>query len=292
MEKVCGSDKNFEITLLPHFFAQALKDPVSLTSQQYTMLGLANVCAWIAYTIYDDFLDCKGKPTHLPIANTALRASLSCFRALSAQDTIQRYVAGIFKAMDEANSWEVNYCRFAVQAERVTITDLPYYRTGAMLAARSFAHALAPMVILAQTSHGSPRARYIESGFRHYLIAWQLDDDMRDWQEDMQAGQASYVVTAILRDMRMKPGEYSLHALLSTMQKYFRLTTMPKVSWRILRHIDMSRRAFAKSQLLRPSNDIYALLDGIEQSVDHSLDKRAKMQALMRTPANQLRVSS
>ena len=279
VNQVCQADKNFEITLLPYFFARAMKTPPPLTHQQFTTLGLASIYGWMAYTIYDSFLDGEGRPAQLPVANIAMRASQSCFReALPDQDLFQHYVSNVFSAMDEANAWEVSHCRFTVQAGKVGIGRLPRYGNRAMLASRSFAHALTPMAVLAKhfVSPGSAQARLIESAFRHYLIARQLNDDMYDWLEDMQSGQATYVATAILRDMRVKPGAYHLRSLLPAMQKHFRHTTMPQICQRILWHIDMSRHKFVKSKLLRTKNDIYVLLDNLELSVRNSLDTQSK----------------
>jgi hypothetical protein len=278
-------DRNFEITLLPQFFAEALKNPIPLTAEQGRMLSLANLYIWIAYTIYDDFLDGEGQPAQLPIANIAMRASVDCFRAaLPAQDNFQQYVAHALAAMDEADAWEVARCRFVVKSGKVVITHLPDYNGCATLAARSFAHALGPMAILAWQSSGN--AQRIESAFRHYLIARQLNDDLHDWLEDIQAGQASYVVTAILRDLNIKPGTYRLSALVPSMQRCFRQTTMPRICRHILLHTKMSKHAFTKSCLLRADNHVYVLLHALELSVQHSLDTYAKAKSFTPLQSN------
>jgi hypothetical protein len=282
VERVCNADENFEITLLPRFFAHALDTPAHFTNHYYKTLGLANLYLWIAYTIYDDFIDNEGKPAELPVANIALRASLDCFRLVLPNDArFQRYVSGVFAGMDEANAWEVHHCRFAIQDHNVAIAKLPRYGKCTVLAARAFAYALTPMAILAHLPDGLPKgSRQIEIAFQHLLIARQLNDDLHDWVKDMQAGQASYVVTAILRDMRIKNGAHDLNALLPAMQRRFRRTTMPKVCRTMLCHISLSRQHFAKSRLLQNTNDIYLLLDNLELSAHHSMERRAKSQAL------------
>lgn len=279
--KICSADNNFEITLLPRFFAEALDPPRDFTKAQYTMLGLANVCIWVAYTIYDDFMDGEGEPAELPVANVAMRASMDCFRAALPGDArFHRYVSEVLTGMDEANAWEVEHCRFMVRGGKIKITALPRYGRRTILATRAFAHALTPMAILALCSTSATKQSHIEIAFRHYLIARQLNDDLHDWAKDIQAGQASYVVTTILRDMRVKHDEYDLDALLPAMQRCFRRTTMPKVCQHMLRHITLSKQHFAKSQLLQPANDIYRLLDDLELSAHHAMDRRAKSQAL------------
>jgi hypothetical protein len=280
--RVCRADTNFEITQLPRFFAAALTTPGHLADSCYTTLGLANLYVWVAYTIYDDFIDNEGKPAELPVANIAMRASLDCFRSVLPDNSrYQQYVSDTFAGMDEANAWEVACCRFEVQGDQVMIAELPRYGKCTVLAERAFAHALTPMAILASHPNGLYKnSRHIEIAMRHYLIARQLNDDLHDWAKDMRVGQASYVVTAILRDMKVKQGTHNLDTLLREMQKRFRRKTMPKVCQCMLRHISLSRRHFAASGLLQATNDVYVLLDNLELSARHSLDIRAKGRAL------------
>lgn len=284
VDRVCKADQNFEITLMPQFFERALDVPGDVHS---TTLGLANLYVWIAYSIYDDFIDNEGNPAGLPVANVAMRASLNCFRTVLPHDAqFQRYVDAVFAGMDGANAWEINNCRFVVQDGSVVITELPKYGNCTVLAKRAFAHALTPMAILAQHAReNAKQLHHIESAFRHYLIARQLNDDMHDWLKDMQAGQASYVVTTILRDMHVKQGRYDLDKLLPAMQGCFRRTTMLKVCERMLWHITAARQHFAKSQLLRVTNDVYLLLDTLELSARKSMDTYAKSKAFTNSPA-------
>ncbi|HXH27207.1 MAG TPA: hypothetical protein VNG90_04890, partial [Candidatus Acidoferrum sp.] len=221
LDQVCIADKNFEVTLLPQLFAQALDPQQPLTAAQSTMLGLAGLCGWMAYTIYDDFLDAEGDPAKLPVACVAMRTSIECFReALPNNSSFQEYVAKTFAAMDEANAWEVAYCRFSLADEQLYIGKLPDYGNADVLAKRSFPHVLGPMAVLAIRSQKSTlsQAHAVESAFRHYLIARQLNDDLQDWPDDIQAGQASFVATAILRDLGGTPGTYYLTKLLPLMQ--------------------------------------------------------------------------
>ena len=285
VDKICSVERTFEITLLSYFFAQALKHPASLSDQQFVMLGVANVCGWVAYTIYDDFLDDEGTPSQLPVANVTMRTSLDCFQAaFPRQYAFERYTANIFTEMDEANAWEVKNCRFIVQNNIITIDHFPKYGRQSVLAARSFVHALGPMTILIKhTKSTLQQTHYIESAFRHYLIARQLSDDLHDWIDDIEAGQASYVVIAILRDMHLQGNTYNLSDLLLSMQKQFRRTTMPHVCLLALRHISKAKQNFTKSELLTPTNRIYILLDELEVSLRRSLDQHAKAKALVST---------
>jgi len=116
----------------------------------------------------------------------------------------------------------------------------------------------------------------IESAFRHYLIAKQLADDLYDWVDDTQTGRISYVVAAILRDMRLSPGKYSLDTLLLDMRKTYRRTTMTRVCSLALLHTQKARQRFIQNGLVQTSDDIFTLLDTLEQTLKRSADEYAK----------------
>ncbi len=278
IDKVCMVDKGYEITLLPYFFARSLKGDFHFSDAQCNLLGAANLYGWLAYTIYDDFLDNEGQPLRLPVANCAMRYALDCFQAaMPTHASYQRYVSRIFTEMDTANAWEVANCRFEVHNRIINIERLPQYRHCSSLASRSFAHVLGPMAVLAwQSKSGGKSISSIESAFRHYLIARQLADDLYDWTDDVQAGRISYVVTAILRDMRLSPGKYSLETLLPDMQKTYRRTTMTRACSLALHHTQEARRRFLQNGLVQTSDDIFTLLDTLERTLKHSADEYTK----------------
>jgi hypothetical protein len=113
-------------------------------------------------------------------------------------------------------------------------------------------------------SKGSSR---LLTAFRHYLIARQLNDDLHDWREDMRAGCMTYVLTVLLRDACILPGEYPLDELLPTLERYFWYQTLPYTCRRILYHVDTSRQNLAQVGVIRPDNIVSQLLDKIETSV-------------------------
>jgi len=152
IRQVLGGVKGKQITLLPYFVKQSLgkrgegiKDPLLIH------LGMASLYGWIAYTIYDDFLDEEGNPQKLPVATIAHRALTALFsdpQAISPDFTI--FFHHIMDDLEQANAWEVAHCRTqiindAVSLETLTIPDFGAYE---WLAKRSLGHAIAPLAIL------------------------------------------------------------------------------------------------------------------------------------------------
>lgn len=282
IDNINAADKNGEIALLPRFFANALRAPDTQADIYCDNLCVANICCWLAYTIYDDFLDEGGEPGQLPAANGAIRASLGILAQISHQHpAIATYTTNIFTRMDEANTWEIRHCRFTVRDNIITIRELPQYGNRATLAHRSFAHTLGPMILLLSSNHQHSQVLSIEAAFKHYLIARQLNDDLHDWQKDVRAGHISFVVAIILHDTGIAAGDHALHTLIPAMQHQFTQTSMTKICQCILRHIRSSRQAFARSEALHAENTIYTLLDTIESSVKAAQDLRAKSQSIL-----------
>jgi hypothetical protein len=284
IDAISQSNRSYDITLPAYTFASMLKGSSSLTKRQYNLLGAASVCGWIAYTIYDDFLDNEGKLAQLPVANAAMRTSIDCFKsALPKHRVFWRYTTDAFINMDEANAWEIKHCRFLIQDGAITITKLPNYGICAPLANRSIACILGPMAVLMQRPQTTQRQlRYVELAFRHYLIARQLCDDLRDWTDDLEAGHASFVVTAILRDLQLPQDTYAVTHLVVTMQKQFRATTLLSVCALIRQHVAKARQCFEKSNLFS-DNTPHSTLDAIELSVRCTIDQHEKSVALLKT---------
>jgi hypothetical protein len=260
LKQIVAGDPKHQITLLPYAFAQSLVTPPAANTQFYRNLGLANLYGWMAYTIYDDFIDDEGQPALLPVANFAMRSSVDYFRqALPDHTDFQSLVTQTFNAIDGANAWELAHCR--------STTKLPRYGNRMKLAERSLGHSLTPIAVLLQSSQTlhSPSVRALHKAFRHYLIARQLDDDAHDWQVDFGNGHISYVVAEILR--KAQPPK---------MQSEFWYHTLPQVCETMRGHITAARQELAKVPLLKSDNAIVQLLDGLETSVQSTLVKQSQ----------------
>lgn len=280
LAKIKQVDEHGEITLLPTFFAAALKTPPAwAVDTKLADLGRANLYGWMAYTIYDDFLENEGKAELLGVANVALRRSLKTFRAcLPEHAAFQQLVERTFDRIDGANAWELANCRFALEQGSVTFSRLPRYGRRARLAERSFGHALTPLAITMATGKGlnHPALTAIRQGLSHYIIARQLSDDLHDWEEDIRQGQASYVVSELLRNLRVRPGTYALSELVPRMRRQFWHHSLRHLCATMTSHIALARRAFMQSGLLTDKNDLFGLLDRLQTGANCTLKDQAE----------------
>ncbi|HZM64268.1 MAG TPA: prenyltransferase/squalene oxidase repeat-containing protein [Candidatus Saccharimonadales bacterium] len=268
-----------EIVLLPQLFASALRQTPHLAQSFYEELGLANLFGWIAYTIYDDFLDAEGNAQKLGVANVSMRKSLHSFAAAQPNNSaFQQRVADAFNRIDNANTWEVSCCRFETDGKTVYVSGLPTFRTTSFLGERSVGHVLAPLGVLAAAGLAldDPRVALFEKGFCHYLAARQLNDDLHDWRQDFAKGRITYVVAHLLREIGAKPGRQSYARLQAQLEKQFWQHSLGKLCSKVMRQIQLSRQAYKRSQLFVPNNPFDELLVKLEATMQHTMAEQQK----------------
>ncbi len=276
--------KNKDIILLPFYFRNALGAKGAKIEDNFIVqLGLANFFGWIAYTIYDDFLDNEGDPKELPLANVCLRESAEIFSSvLPRENGFADYSKKIFDIIDDANMWEVSHCR--------DVSIVPNYGDYTQLANKSLGHSLGPMAILFALGYkeNSAEARGVMRFFKNYIIARQLNDDAHDWEDDLKRGHVNAVGAKILR--RIKNHELRIK------DKSFDLEKLREIFWHkavvgackdISRHIELAKRDLKKLSVLKDSTVFITMLDSIEQSVEKVLKEREETIKFLKTYKSQ-----
>jgi hypothetical protein len=263
LKRILSSNKNGEITLLPLMTAQALN--TSIPPDSLIDLGVASLCGWLAYTVFDSFLDDQGRALQLPGAIGLLRQALTLYQShLPAQ-----FIETIFAKMDQANCWELSNCR--------RLTALPEYGDRLVLANRSLGHSLGPLAVLQLSGLQLDDAEIsaFQSGFSQYLIARQLCDDLHDWPEDYKNSHVSYVVCKIL-EMTVQP------VSASKMRTVFWDGVLPLICDEILEHLATARINFELVTQLKPPNIFTQLLDDLTAVVRKSLNEKQLAQEFLR----------
>lgn len=272
------------ILLTPLLMAQSISPAKSITQHQLVKLGLATLYGWIAYTIYDDFLDDEGRAEQLSVANFALRECLAIFQSITElPDSFHQLSQQLFDRIDSANCWEVSMARHRQQEIDLQTIKLPDYGDFQVLADRSIGHALGPLAVLFLAGQINS-AKHLINFFTHYLIAKQLNDDAHDWQSDLAAGHLSAVVTLLLKQYRetgvtvldrSKPDpSLSIH--------FWRATTPIIVEW-IIDHCQKARTALTKIPSLLPASPFHQMIDDTEQAAKSALTEQQKAEAFLKT---------
>jgi hypothetical protein len=262
--KTLKGDVDKQIVLLPYFFRLSLGDlGRNITDEMIITLGAANMFGWMAYTIYDDFLDEEGDARLLSVANVCLRESAEIFRSVLPRETgFADFSKNVFDCIDSANTWEVVRCR--------NIAVLPDYGDHAKLAERSLGHALSPIAMLfvfGYQAH-SVEVEGMMRFFRHYIIARQLNDDAHDWEDDLRKGQVNAAAVKVLKLAKGKK------CGADELKKLFWEKAVVTVCKDIIRNVEWAKRDLGRLSVIKDKLFFERLLSIIEDSAQKALVER------------------
>jgi hypothetical protein len=275
LRKTLLGDKDGSIVLLPYFFAASLgKNGAEISEETIISLGLANLYGWIAYTIYDDFLDEEGDPKLLSLANVCLRELTGIFLKFAQKnERLEEIFTQIMDKLDSANAWEIANCR--TKHTRV----IPEYGNFARLAERSLGHALGPLAILCSLGYKnkSSEMKHAKKFFENYLIARQLNDDAHDWEEDIHMGHINAVCAKLIRHLGKKtlPENFTEEEILS-MRNIFWNETIDDIAEQIFDFGKSARKALRKMESVQDASLFEKLLRPIENSAKQALKEKAQ----------------
>ncbi len=279
LEKTIHGDKDGSIVLLPHFFANSLeKDGANVPRELIISLCLANLYGWIAYTIYDDFLDDEGEPKLLSLANVCLRELTGIFHRIAKQDpSFEKIFTGIMDKLDSANAWEVAHCRLK------NTPLIPDYGNFSRLAERSLGHALGPLAILSFLKYPDSEIRSAKKFFEDYLIARQLNDDAHDWEKDMRMGHINAAGSALLRTAGKKtlPEKFTEESI-AALQQIFWNETIDEIADEILARGKSARKHLQKMQSIQDARLFEKLLLPVESSAKEALREKERTLAFLK----------
>lgn len=279
IDQILKIDKKVSIVLLPYYFRQALgENGKRLEDQLLVKLGMANLYGWIAYTIYDHFLDDEGNSKSLSVANIALRELTLIFsQILPNKNDFSFLFKQVLDKIDEANNWEVNHCRFKINSNKVNLDQLvlPDYGKMDRLAQKSLGIGLGPLALLCALGYkaDSDEVSNITEFFHHLIIAKQLNDDAHDWKKDLKLGYINPVGALLLNRAELK-GIYSISKLVNTLQSLFWHDVIEVVCEMIFDHIKQAREAIKNCQMIVDRSFFETLLNKYERVARLALKER------------------
>lgn len=277
--KLRKTDNDVKIILLPYLFYKSIHTQKKLPDDFFIKLGAANLYGWIAYTIYDDFLDEEGNPQHLPAANICLRELTSIFESVLPENPeFKTIFHNVLDKIDDANAWETSFCRISTNKILPgNTTELPDFKDLSQLAHKSLGHALGPLAILLSQGYAEKNVEWKNTitFFKNYLIARQLNDDAHDWEHDLKKGQLNAVSVLVLKDAQMT----SLKNLdFEKLNNQFWTQTIITIALTMLNHIKKARAAIKSSPVIKDKTLFENLLIPIEQSAKKVITEQKKAQ--------------
>lgn len=274
LAKTLRADADRQIVLMPYYFKLSLgKSGKKVSEDLIIRLGAANVFGWLAYTIYDDFLDDEGDPLLVSVANVCLRESAELLASALPQETGFAHVSKeIFDIIDGANAWEVANCR--IQNGKYPAPD---YGDFSQLANKSLGHSLSPMAILFALGfrEKSSEVRSILQFFKHYLIARQLNDDAHDWENDFKMGHINAAAAETLN--AAKQTGYKLEKL----QQIFWKRMIVKVVKAVFQNVRLAKIALSQLKILEQPDFFLSLLAEPQAAGEQALAERKLTQEFL-----------
>lgn len=291
LHKTLDTDTGKQIPLLPFLFAETIGSKGKTISSDFVMLlGIANLLGWMAYTIYDDFLDDEGKTVFLPIAIICHRELTTIFtHLLPAENGFEFFFQTTMDHLDAANMWEVSNTRITLRQGQLQCKNfqIPDYGDYTQLAQKSFGHALGPCAILFSVGYNqqSLEMQSLIQFFKHYLIARQLSDDMHDWEQDLKTGYINAVGAILLRKQygQKIQENLSIKKVLPQLQKLFWYEVVDTVCALIVENSNKAKTYLDKCDIIVKPEPLARLLKQYEQSVQTTLNERQRALEFMTT---------
>jgi hypothetical protein len=288
LDKIIKNDK--QISLLPYYFTQTLGEKKKNVPEEFLIdLGIANVFGWLAYTIYDDFLDGEGNPQLLSVANIALRSLCYIYENILPERVgFTKLFFTIMDTLDFANAWETVNCRIVISNNIFDLRNfvIPNSLGYESLAEKSFGHALGPVALLFLLGYNknSPEVRSLLLFFKHYLIMRQLNDDAHDWKQDLLRGYCNSVGLLLMNKIHFdSSGKISTEKHIQKMQKIFWHETIIEVCAQINEHAHSARQALNNCSVIVDSHPLEQLLVPYENISREALAERMSILKFLRT---------
>lgn len=288
IEKTICGNRDKQMSLMAYYTKVSLgKSGESIPDELVADIGLANIFFWTAFIIYDDFWDRDeaADPRLLPIANIFARHYIDFFIALPDDKEFRPFFHDLMDKLDGSNAWEVENCRAKVDGNIFNIpATLPDFGDYENKYRPASGHILSSVAILTQFGKELKTEDWgnIVSYFKHYLIAMQLNDDAHDWEEDLQRGHLSTVVTLLLNDLKKsgwKKQTIDLSADLPEIRKIFWFTTMPQYIKIALSETATSRKALRAISIIEepaPLERIVSITEDVARQAEReSIDSGA-----------------
>lgn len=275
LKRILKNDTTSQIPLMPYYFYQSIKNKnKKITKHILIQLCTANILGWIAYTIYDDFLDEEGNPLFLPTATIALRKLTSIYDTFSfKKKRIQKLFHSILNTIDNANTWEVDHCRIKNGACINTNFE--------QLANKSIGHGMGPftLLLLSGYTQESREFKLLYTFFKQYLITKQLNDDAHDWEEDLKKGHLTPVLSLLLK----KAEEKGIVKKIKNLRELFWREIIQEVCALIYDHAKKAKFSLRKLSVIIDPTMLELLLEKNVLSADKALEEQKEMNAFLQT---------
>jgi hypothetical protein len=280
LDQTLEYDKKYSLSLIPYFFLQALDVKTPIDRALLARAALISVYGWLAYSVYDNFWDEEGKPESLAVANIALRSLAETLPGVVGRPSdFPALAQQILDRMESANTWEMMHCR------SFKPLIIPDFGDLSVLAERSQGHSLATIAVLCAQGHStqSPTIQHVLRFFHHYLIARQLNDDMHDWEEDLERGQVNAVAALLLKQYQQHHGPLATVPDALTLRKFFWHEAVPSICDVVIHHVQRAERTARELPNIQDPAPLLTLLQPLAEAAQRTQAEQQQTVAFLRS---------
>ncbi len=273
LEKNIKGNVGKEIILQVFWFVKSMGKRASNFSGSAAMeLSTSNIMGWMAYDIYDDFLDLEGEVSKLSVANFCLRELTKIYVSLLGNK--YTFFKQVMDKLDGANVWEVESCRVNLTSGSFQIHDrLPKYNNLDNLSNRSLGHAMGPVAVLLRLGYGedSVEVKGVMDFFRNYLAARQLNDDAHDWWEDLQKGMLNSTSVLVLEKFGGREVNFERDG--DRLKQIFWYEVIPGIAQRVFGHLDKATEIITGLEIIEKPDKLLEMLRPLRIAAQKALDQ-------------------
>ena len=263
IEETFACESSSKIILLPLIFKGLIKEDALMK------LVTANMCGWIAYTIFDDILDNQIGSELLPIAESLSRRMYDLYFSLLPSQKDRSFIMEIFDRADESYFLEKKFCHLALINNQISLKNFEPYNDHDFVRQKSMGCSV--NIIIALLLINIPPRNTLDF-FRKFLSARQLSDDAADWFDDLKSGIQTEPTCMILSTWK-KSGKLFVDLDIDKpkLEVMFWQTIAPQITKQILNITNSARKSLAK---MKNSDQIKNL--GILEEFLHKIEQGAK----------------
>lgn len=274
IDLIIEKDKNEEIIMLNHLFAKSICFYNKSSDTEFiNKLSISNLYAWIAYTIYDDITDENKNINLLPLANILHRKSYQQYIELCpyAQKTIDNAYFTVDKSLRADQRELIN---FNSHDKSIIIVEAIFNLDVNDIYSKSIGHILGPLLFLKKYNTDFEVYKKIKKCLQKYLISKQINDDLSDWQDDLNNGNVTYVLKYLFVKLGLKSGNYSVMELTKKIKEALWKSELINLANTSLNMIKEARYEYMKLNVILNNNDFDSkILSSIQKDCEIILEE-------------------
>lgn len=270
---------------LPEHFSQSLHPHYQkyIQAEKRDIITYAHLFGWIGYTLFDNVMDHNKTTYSLPSAIYCIRMATKLFGASSNSNLID----SLLDQTDTTYFLEKESSSHTV-IQNTILLPKEFYLSETILSHKSMGAILGCLLILdfLPKEINISQIVIIESFFKHFLTARQLNDDAHDWFIDLQNGKLTSTCMKVLEQFKKRNPEKTSVYLNNDSQE------LHEIFWSIIiisvvteigMHTAAAQDQLSRLTIFKDTSFLSNLLQPLSKSIDQILTEQQRLQRFLKS---------